>query len=409
MLCICIYACSCFTLGKLFIYYLQFNLLYRIPVGLNEGMRLCINSCSYMELTAILASTRIRSYNCCVHGLQYILSTCTAVRQKKMNNSCFVSEETYIPRIVSLSTSAIAVLTCLATVIFVCVLKLHRILFYRLALYQVLSAMECTVVWITQAAYITHKLYLNSYYNGSTFGSYIDLDPKAVAVLGVLFVGSGFICTMLTFWIAIHLFALAMFHKNLKRLEPLYVVSSVFIPMAIGTMLFVMDLPRLQDACGLTEAIGYRIIFAVMILISLLIVVMGTILCYRACRRRSLALSEYGKQHKKVLYEMLPLLVYPIYFLLTSIPIIVSAGASTSIMVEIFVPLWNFTASLLLIFHLCVVRHVRKKNLQRIALHKIRSKCTAEEGPVIMNEATKFLDITVSQRSDTHFPLPVEG
>ena len=32
-------------------------------------------------------------------------------------------------------------------------------------------------------------------------------------------------------------------------------------------------------------------------------------------------LSEYDKQHKKALYEMLPLLLYPIFFLLFTTPI----------------------------------------------------------------------------------------
>ena len=337
-----------------------------------------------------------------------------------MNNSCFVPEETYIPRIASLFISAIAVLTCLATVIMVCVQKLHKILFYRLALYQVLSAMEFLAIWITQAGYVTHKLYLNSFYNGSTFGS--DLAPRAVAVLRTFLVGSAFITTMFTFWIAIHLFALVVFHKNFQRLEPLYVVSSLLVPVVVATTLLVIDLnPLLQEACGLSLSIGYTIIFAVMILISLLIIVMGTILCHRACRRRSLDLSGYDNQHKKALYEMLPLLLYPILFLLISTPISVSAlsyaynissKSLIDIMFAIFAPLWSFTASLLLIFHLCVVRHVRKKNLQRIAFHKIRLKYTAKEGSAIMNETTKFhasfQDITVVQRSDTHFTLPVE-
>ena len=125
-----------------------------------------------------------------------------------MSNSCLVSEDAYYPLIASLSTSAIAVLTCLATVIMVCVLKLHKILFYRLALYQVLSAIKYTVIWITIAAYRADELY-----NGSAFG---DLD-KTVAVLRTFLVGSAFIKLMFTFWIAIHLFALAVFHKNLQR------------------------------------------------------------------------------------------------------------------------------------------------------------------------------------------------
>ena len=180
-------------------------------------------------------------------------------------------------------------------------------------------------------------------------------------------------------------------------------VSSLLVPMAISTTLFVMVFnPRLQEACGLRESIGYTIIFAVMILISLLIVVMGTVLCHRTCRRRSLVLSEYDKQHKKALYEMLPLLMYPILFLLISTPIFVvtltyvhnNSLPITTIfsMFAMYAPLWSFTASLFFIFHLCVVRHVTKHKLQRIknALHKVRLHREAEEESVAQDETTKL-------------------
>ena len=190
-------------------------------------------------------------------------------------------------------------------------------------------------------------------------------------------------------------------------------VSSLLVPLVVTAALLVVTL-RLQKEFCVLEYTMYIIIFAVLVLISLLIVVMGTILCHRACRRRSLALSEYDKQHKKALYEMLPLLLYPILFLLITTPIFaftvldmrnVNYFFDSSYMFEIFAPFWSFTTSLLLIFHLCVVRHVRKKNLQRIknALHKVRLHREAEEGSVTMNETTRLC-----QKSDTHFTLPVE-
>ena len=189
------------------------------------------------------------------------------------------------------------------------------------------------------------------------------------------------------------------------------------MPMAIATTLLVMILKSpLQERCGLRLEIVSVIMLAVMMLTALLIVVMGTILCYRACRRRSLTLSEYDKQHKNVLYEMLPLLLYPILFLLTSTPIFVvdstpsynvdrSLQKSSYFMFAIFTPLWSFTTSLLLTIHLCVVQHVRNKKLQYIALHKVKLKSMAEEESVILNETTK---LSHTQRSDTHFTSPVE-
>ena len=341
--------------------------------------------------------------------------------------SCFLYTYSIFPVMFSLPFSAVSLLPSLAAVIFVCVLKLHKTLVYRLALYQVLSAMGFSFVWITAAVYqirpaaymnISYS-YIDSYPNGSYHldnGSYLYPYDKPVAVFEALLLGSAFIKLMFTVWIVIHLFALAVFHKNLQRLEPLYVVSSLLVPLVVTAALLGMNLTpsRLQEACGLREEVVYSIIFSVLVLISLFIVAMGTILCHRACRRRSLALSEYDKQHKKALYEMLPLLLYPILFLLLTTPIFVYdvlfdayyySESSIYGYFAVFAPLWSFTTSLLLIFHLCVVRHVRKKNLQRIinALHKVRLHREAEEGSVTVNETTRLC-----QRSDTHFTSPVE-
>ena len=46
--------------------------------------------------------------------------------------------------------------------------------------------------------------------------------------------GSSFMKLMFTVWISIHLFALAVFHRNLQRLERLYVVSSLHCATAFS-------------------------------------------------------------------------------------------------------------------------------------------------------------------------------
>ena len=266
------------------------------------------------------------------------------------NVTCYTAYLEYMSNITaSLPISAISLLPSLATIIFVCVLKLHKTLVYRLALYQVLSAMEFSVLWITASVYVYDIVAFNG---------------TVRTIFEALLLGSAFIKLMFTVWIVIHLFALAMFHKNLHRLERLYVVSSLLVPLVVTAALLGVTLP---EACSLMAAnIVYTIIFTVLVLTSLLIIVMATILCHRACRRRSLALSEYDKQHKKALYEMLPLLLYPILFLLIMIPIFAftvldmrnvnnNYFSDSYTMFSICAPLWSFTTSLLLIFHLCVV------------------------------------------------------
>ena len=227
-------------------------------------------------------------------------------------------------------------------------------------------------------------------------------DETPALVFGALLQGSAIIKLMFTVWISIHLFALAVFQKNLQKLESFYVVSSLIVPLAVTSTLLGLNFSASRPSC-LIDSVVYSIIFAVLVFITLLIVGMGTILCYRACRRRSVILSEYDKQHKKALYEMLPLLLYPIFFLLFTIPIFVNnLLLSSSTIFGVCSPLWSFTTSLLLIFHLCVVRHVRKKTIKN-ALAQVRSKRQGEEGSVTVNETTKLCN-----RSDAHFTTLVE-
>ena len=184
---------------------------------------------------------------------------------------------------------------------------------------------------------------------------------------------------MFTVWIVIHLFALAVFRKKLQRLKPLYVASSLLIPLMVTAVILpigvVSERHIISKYACMIEYIMYIIVFGVLVLTSWLIFTMGTVLCYRACRRRNLDLSESDKQHKKALCEMLPLLLYPIMFLLLTMPIfalsvldITRPGKffSSGFIFAICAPLWSFTTSMFFICHLCVVRHIRKRSLLKI-------------------------------------------
>ena len=116
----------------------------------------------------------------------------------------------------------------------------------------------------------------------------------------------------------------------------------------------------------------------------------------------SMSKEEYpsfwiDKQHKKALYEMLPLLLYPIFFLLFTMPIfgftvydfltlgdnVTYEQYNTTIAVPeynldeptffvVLAPCWSFTTSLLLISHLCVVRCINKKRCHAAIQHRRR-------------------------------------
>ena len=227
-----------------------------------------------------------------------------------------------------------------------------------------------------------------------------EVFMASIIVLDSLLMGSSFIKLMLTLWISIHLFALAVFHKNLQRLERLYVVSSLLIPLAVTIVLLGINLTGCHgNSTYRWEEIIFIIIFAVLVIVSLLMVVMGTILCHRACRRRNAVLSEYDAQHKKALREMLPLLLHPLFFLLFTMPIfgfavydfvtpeynvtylhynttitVTEYNLEAPLLFALFAPFWSFTTSLLLISHLYVVRCISKKRFYNLEIGKTTQK-----------------------------------
>ena len=252
--------------------------------------------------------------------------------------------------------------------------------------------MEFSIIWIIASIY---ALVTNSPLSNNATDE-VSMTPDIV--LFSLLMGSSFIKLMFTIWISIHLFALAVFHKNLQRLERLYVVSSLLIQLAVTIVLLGINLTGCHgNSTYLWEEIMFIIIFAVLVLVSLLMVVMGTIHCHRAYRRRNAVLSEYDKQHKKALCEMLPLLLYPIFFLLFAMPIsgfavydfvkpeyFITYLYNTTIteyvlrapaLFDVFAPIWSFTTSLLLISHLCVVRCISKK---KVLQFRNRSQATIQ-------------------------------
>ena len=97
-----------------------------------------------------------------------------------------------------------------AAILLVIGFKLYRLLVYRLALYQVISAKFCFVFLI----FLLYKVLPNRL--EYSFG----LSSISLKVV-------------LTVWIVFHLFALSVFHKNFKRLELLYVVSSMVFAIVI--------------------------------------------------------------------------------------------------------------------------------------------------------------------------------
>ena len=131
-------------------------------------------------------------------------------------------------------TNGVSVLVCLLAAILVHRLKLYTKLVYRLALYQVLSALGMSSVSIMEVMFINYDDSPNIY-------------GRICKAIGFLLVYTEWIKLLFTMWVTFHLFCFAVLYKNLKKLEVLYVVTSLLVPAVIAIV------PLVTQAYGISS------------------------------------------------------------------------------------------------------------------------------------------------------------
>ena len=330
------------------------------------------------------------------------------------------SDFSYEHRIISIAALCVGVSLFLPAVVIVPATKLHKLLVYRLALYQVVSAKFLLVAWVMR--------YLVTFYTDTSNHQALKSIDTLVGVAVMLKV-------MLTAWISLHLFLLSVFHKNMKRFEPLYLVSSIIAALTVlivglvnalhkddsmntnyTTIAFVNKSDNSLGGFLGGQTILTSIGAVVLLLTSVLVVAMGIILCCRAYRRKNGIVSHPDKQHKKVLYEMMPLFVYPILLTLLFIPVMVlsyydvlkytSGNSKTfstfravdNIVSTVMVSFASCACSCALIIHVLVVLCIKNRKKSRIHFNNSA------------NGERNTINVTTNRytRSDTHFLLPLE-
>ena len=136
--------------------------------------------------------------------------------------------------------NGVSVLVCLLAAILLCCLKLYKKLVYRLALYQVLSALALTSVFVMQVVFINYD--------------------KSPIIYGRICTALGFLTEwtklLFTMWVSFHLFCFAILHKNLKKLEVLSVVTSLLVPVVIAIV------PLITHTYGLSPGSNTCYIYA---------------------------------------------------------------------------------------------------------------------------------------------------
>ncbi|KAL5509160.1 hypothetical protein EMCRGX_G004472 [Ephydatia muelleri] len=164
-----------------------------------------------------------------------------------MANSSGVSTSISNHAVVAVA-NGVSVLVCLLAAILLCCLKLYKKIVYRLALYQILSALAMASVGAAMGVVSINSSIIHG---------------RVCTAIGFLGVYTEWTKLLFTMWVTFHLFCFAVLHKNLKKLEVLYVVTSLLVPALIAIVPLVTKAYGLNsdgDACYIYANRSYALV-----------------------------------------------------------------------------------------------------------------------------------------------------
>ena len=269
---------------------------------------------------------------------------------------------------VNAAANGVSALVCLLAAILVLLLKLYKKLVYRLALYQVLSALVLASVGLVQVTLINYDDSPNIY------------DRICIAI-GFLQMYTQWMKLLFTMWVAFHLSYFDVLHKNLKKIEVLYVVTSLLIPALIAAVPLVTHTYGVFNSAGVFCYIYSNTTFSVafierlalwdgpamfILIVASTAMVVIVIKLTRHVRRRSMYQPiTQGEQFWKALKQLLPLSAFPMLFFIFEIPVffyhvyttqLSSPNEGMFIADIVCFSLWSMTSGATLIIHISVVQ-----------------------------------------------------
>ena len=339
-----------------------------------------------------------------------------------MNNSTFCNGFAPASLIALSSSNAVSVFVCLLAAILVCALRLYKKTVYRLAFYQVLASLVYAGQSVCQIFLLYHHASLTS----------DDGLRRLCQALAFTVIFASWMKVCFCAWVTFHLFIFAVFHKNMKKLEVLYVVSSLLVPTMFACVPFATHSYGLQgsvcwiqswkDNCPTNIAVvGIVVQFALMYgptMVVLLIVSVAMVVMVIAilCRSR----KYHNGQNSKALQQLLPLAVYPLLYFVFTIPPFVnrlygtrpniphSTAYALSIMGAVTVASLSFFTGISLIVHIAVAKlHANSK--QQNSYQRLQPLAYGGVNSERVTTTVKQTSDTANCTSRTTFVLPAHS
>ena len=301
------------------------------------------------------------------------------------NNSCVSTELSLTERNILLyilgGGGAFSTLICVIALFITCYYRLYKRFVHRLVTYQLLSAIIFSLVCSAELSVLNYD------YDSSKM--IIKIVCGTVGFLLSVTIGIKFI---ITFWLTFYLFMFAVFSKDLHCLEPLYVITSIGIPLLFDWIPFVNglygvagawcwiknwkgDCPEHEIMLGTIEQYAFQYVpGTVLFLIDLLMIIVTIgVLLYRSYCRPIKKAAEYdpllerqAEKQKKAFKEILPLMLYPIIFTILFLPSLIERtyGAIVPetkryylfILQALTAPSWGLFVGVIVMIHVFILK-----------------------------------------------------
>ena len=206
------------------------------------------------------------------------------------------------------TANSVSAFVCLTAAVLVFTLKLHTKVVYRMALYQVLASLAFATAEASQIVFSHSKK---------------GTRDSLCAAIGWLVVYTQSTKLLFTMWMTLHLFCFAVFYKNLKRFEVLYVGTSLLVPAAMSSVPLVTQSYGLNASgrCYILLPNDTRYIATIerlalwdgpaaiiLLMASTAVVVMVASLSRRVCLKLQYEPIGRGGQFRTALIQLLPLI-----------------------------------------------------------------------------------------------------
>ena len=312
------------------------------------------------------------------------------------------------------ATNLLSLPVCILAVILVLRLKLYRIAVYRLALYQVLASLLVATIQVLEIIFLAFQ---NNPWPDSWREAYARRLCIAIAWLQLY---SFWLKILFTMWVAFHLFCFAVLHRNMKKLEVMYVITSLLVPALVSCVPLVTHSYGFSriDGCyipmyGMDYTVELKVsvienfslldapAMAILLGASLAMIIMLIKLSYRVCWRMKYEPITGGDQFQEALKQVLPLAAFPIFFFIFVIPVLMfdiihafgtpKPNRELAFTQDIFITFWSLSSGVAVIVHICLAAYcarLKKKPEQVQTLNSTFGPTVGLEPALSDNSAT---------------------